>query len=248
VEKYFLNFATNKTLPLFSEVLSERGVLLFIVETDSGDLQRLLSYFILTRYALDYRLSMPKDNLKKTRVLVPAITAALVVMMAGPMLSTSVFAAAPTGGDFRDRGFQFRGQPDVTCDPETGVCTATGEVSGAGTGGEATLSVTVGATVGCLTNEPRGNPGGGQNEPQGQRDVATTETASETFETDAGRGEFSVDTDPVTIEDLIEDSDFECPSANMTPVLVDDEFTFTDISLTLVTDEGKEISATFADQ
>jgi hypothetical protein len=190
---------------------------------------------------------MPEDNIKKTRVLVPAITAALVLMMVTPaMLSTGAFAVGPTGGDFRDRGFKFVGEPDVTCDEDT--CIATGDVSGAGTGGTATLTATASATVGCLTNEPRGNPEGGQNEPQGQRELASATTGSETFDTEQGHGSFSVETDPVTLEALIEESDFECPSANMTPVLVSDEITFSDITLTLTTDEGKEISATFPDQ
>jgi hypothetical protein len=258
VKKYFLNFATSKNCSPFLDVLSERGVLLFIVETDSSDLQRLLSHFILTQYALDYRLSMPQGNIRKTRILVPAITAAhirktrilvpaitaaLVLMMSPAMLSTPVaFAIAPSDTT-RSGGLHFvRGTVDL--DPGDGTLTATGEVAGAGTGaGTATLEADVSATLGCLTNEPRGNPGGGQNEPRGLRDVETTVTATAPFEpTRQGRGEFTVTTEEITIEDF----DFECPSGQQTETLVGD-ISFTNIVLTIEAQTGT-ITATFPDQ
>src|SRR5215207_1457064 len=105
---------------------------------------------------------MPKSNTTKTRVLVPAISAALIVMMAGPMLSTSAFAQ-----DFisatTDRGLKFVSDPVVTVNKEgnTASLSASGEVSGAGTGGTAVLSSTAEVTVGCIV------PGASENEPQG---------------------------------------------------------------------------------
>jgi hypothetical protein len=184
---------------------------------------------------------MPEGNINKIRVIVPAITAALVLMMAPAVLSTVAFAVEPTSTT-RDGGLHFvRGSPDLTAND--GSLTATGEVAGAGTGGEAILTATASVTTGCLTNEPSGNPGGGQNEPQGQREQESTVTGSATFETDNGRGEFTVTTDEVTIDDF----DADCPSANMTPVLVGDDVSFTDITLTIEAQTGT-ITATFPDQ
>jgi hypothetical protein len=185
---------------------------------------------------------MPKVNLKKTRVLVPAITAVLVLMMAGPaMMSTGAFAIDPTRTT-RDGGLHFvRGSPDL--EANDGSLTVTGEVAGAGTGGEAILTATASVTTGCLTNEPSGNPGGGQNEPQGQREQESTVTGSATFETDNGRGTFTVTTDEVTIDDF----DADCPSGNMTPVIVGDDVSFTNIKLTIEAQTGT-ITATFPDQ
>jgi hypothetical protein len=192
---------------------------------------------------------MPKGNtINKKQVLVPAITAAL-VMMAPMVLSTSAFAIAPETTT-KDRGLHFVGSPDLTVNKvtdENGIVTsaslsATGEVAGAGTGGEATLSATAEVTQGCLTNEPPGNPGGGQNAPSGLQTTDTTVTGSDTFTTTNGRGTFDVTTEAITTPT----EDFSCPSAQQTEVLVG--VTFTDITLTITTNEGKTITATFADQ
>jgi hypothetical protein len=51
-----------------------------------------------------------------------------------------------------------------------------------------------------------------------------------------------VTTDPITTPT----EDFSCPSAQQTEVLVG--VTFTGITLTITSDEGKEITATFDDQ
>jgi hypothetical protein len=175
---------------------------------------------------------MPIGNIKKTRVLVPAITAALVLMMAPAMLSTpGAFAVGPTDTT-RDGGLHFVGNPDLERDD--GSLTATGEVAGAGGGGEAILSADVSATLGCV------NRGG--NEPSGLQTVDTTTTGSDTFNTRNGRGTFEVTTDEVTISDF----DFDCPSRNMREVLVGD-ISFTNIVLTIEAQTGT-ITADFPDQ
>src|SRR6266511_3633928 len=169
------------------------------------------------------------------RIGVPTIAA---IMLMAPMLLQRAFAIAPTETT-KDRGMHFVGVPDLTVnkviDPETGLLTSanltvSGEVAGSGTGGTATLSATAEIVVGCETH------GGG--EPPGQQKRDEDVTASEPFTAEAGRGSFTVTTDEVTIP-----SDFECPSANMTPFLV--SVTFTGITLTVTSDEGKSITATF---
>jgi|SRR5215204_3743379 len=182
------------------------------------------------------------ESIKKIGIPTAAIATAL-LLMAPALLSSGAFAIAPETTT-KDRGLHFVGTPDLTVnkviDPDTGLVTsaslsATGEVAGAGTGGEATLSSTAEVTQGCLT--PPGN-----NEPSGLERSTTTVTGSETFTTTNGRGTFDVTTNAITTPT----EDFSCPSANMTPVLV--SVLFTDITLTITTDEGKTITATFADQ
>jgi len=181
------------------------------------------------------------ESIKKIGIPTAAIATAL-LLMAPALLSSGAFAIAPTSTT-KDRGLHFVGQPDLTVNKvvdEFGRVTsaslsATGEVAGAGTGGEATLSATAEVTQGCLT--PPGN-----NEPSGLKRTATTVTGSETFTTTNGRGTFDVTTNAITTPT----QGFTCPSANMTPVLV--SVTFTDITLTITTNEGKSITATFADQ
>jgi hypothetical protein len=179
-------------------------------------------------------------SIKKKGILTATIASAL-LLMAPAMMSTGAFAIDPTSTT-RDGGLHFvRGSPDLTVND--GTLTATGEVAGAGTGGEAILTATASVTTGCLTNEPTGNPGGGQNEPTGQREQESTVTGSATFETDNGRGIFTVTTDEVTIDDF----DADCPSDNMTPVLVGDDVSFSNIVLTIEAQTGT-ITATFPDQ
>ena len=123
---------------------------------------------------------------------------------------------------------------DVTADKTDGAfLTATGEVCGAGRTATAVLSADVSATVGCVTR------GGG--EPMGLEEAATTTTGEVTIRTRAGRGAFTVSTDPITIEDFA----FECPSAQQTEVLVG-PVTFTNITLTITSQTGT-ITATFPD-
>jgi hypothetical protein len=188
------------------------------------------------------------ENLKKIGIPIATIASAI-MLLAPAILSTGAFAIDPTSTT-KDRGLHFVGQPQLTVNKvldENGRVTsaslsASGEVAGAGTGGLATLSATAEVTQGCLTNEPPGNPGGGQNEPSGLQTTDTEVTGSETFETTNGRGTFSVTTDAITSPT----ADFSCPSAQQTEVLVG--VTFTDITLTITTNEGKEITATYADQ
>jgi len=179
---------------------------------------------------------MPKGNLKKTRVLVPAVTAALVVMMTGTMLSTTAFAQELIDAT-TDRGLKFVNDPVVTVnkDGDTASLSASGEVSGAGTGGTATLSSTAEVTVGCIV------PGASENEPQGLQTEDEDVVGEATLDvTRNGRGTFDFTTDTVGIP-----SDFDCPSRNMEETLV--SVLFTDITLTVTTDEGKSITATFTD-
>jgi hypothetical protein len=155
---------------------------------------------------------------------------------------TGAFAVGPTEVT-RDGGLHFVGDPDVTASKtdEGATLTATGEVAGAGQGaGTATLDATVSVTVGCITPS-------GRNEPQGLEEASTTTTATAPFTpTRQGRGEFTVTTEPISIEDLEVDGEpFECPSANMEETIVGD-FTFTGITLTIDAQTGS-IEATFPD-
>jgi|SRR5215212_4229548 len=166
---------------------------------------------------------------------IPTLVIATALMLMAPaMLSTGAFAVGPTSTT-KSQGLHFVGQPNLTVnkDDDSASLTATGEVAGAGTGGSATLATTAEVTVGCIT--PPGN-----NEPSGLQTSTETTTGSETFTTTNGRGTFTVTTDEVTIP-----SDFNCPSANMEETLV--SVLFTDITLTITTNEGKVITATFAD-
>jgi|SRR5215203_4763539 len=178
------------------------------------------------------------ESIKKIGIPTAAIAVALVLM--GPaMLPTGAFAqevVTPTDTT-RSGGLHFVGTPTVTADKTDGAfLTASGEVAGAGTGaGTATLSATVTATVGCITPS-------GSNEPQGLEEASATETAQAPFEpTRQGRAEFTVTTDPVTIEDF----NFNCPSERMTETLVG-PVTFSDIVLTIEAQTGT-ITATFPD-
>lgn len=161
--------------------------------------------------------------------------AALAMMLVGFSASA---AAAQTVGPFtpteitQTGGLHFVGQPTVTATKTTqsAFLTCAGEVAGAGTSATATCSATAVVTRGCV------NKGG--NEPRGLQQSFQTTTGSLTFQTRSGRGTFSVNTTPVTA------APFECPSANMTPVLV--SVTFTDITLTVTSQTGTT-DATFAD-
>jgi hypothetical protein len=105
--------------------------------------------------------------------------------------------------------------------------TATGEVAGAGTGGTATLTADVTATVGCI------NPGSKDQQPKGLQEAAATVTGSEEFTTKQGRGTFTVTTEPITIESF----DFTCPG-KMEETLVGD-VTFSNIVLTITAQTGE---------
>jgi hypothetical protein len=154
----------------------------------------------------------------KSMFVAPAIT----VLTLGALVATSA----------AQQGLHFVGTPTVTATKTStsAFLTATGEVAGAGRTATATLSATAEVTRGCITR------GGG--EPGGLERTAEVTTGSQTFNTRQGRGTFSVSTNPVTV------AGFECPSRNMTPVLV--SVTFTDIVLTVTSQTGT-ISQSFAD-
>jgi hypothetical protein len=75
----------------------------------------------------------------------------------------------------------------------------------------------------------------------GLEEAATGTTGEVTIRTRAGRGAFTVSTEPITIQDFA----FECPSAQQTEVIVG-SVTFTDITLTITSQTGT-ITATFPD-
>jgi hypothetical protein len=152
------------------------------------------------------------NGIRETRVLVPAITAALVLMA-----PTLVYA---------QQGLHFVGTPTVTATKtdDSAFLTATGEVAGAGRTATATLSATAVTTVGCITPS-------GSNEPRGLQTQETQVTGSETFNTRQGRGTFDVDTNAVGIP-----SSFNCPSANMEETLV--SVVFEDVTLTVTSQTG----------
>ena len=153
-------------------------------------------------------------------------------LAAVPALAVPPTSVTETGGLHVCQGSVL----DVTATKTDGAfLTATGEVCGAGPTATATLTSDVTATVGCVTPS-------GSNEPKGLQEVSATTTASEEFPTRAGRATFGVSTEPITIEDF---PDFQCPSPNMTEVLVGN-VTFTNITLTITSQTG-EIVATFAD-
>src|SRR5215204_2015960 len=173
----------------------------------------------------------PNGGIMRRIGIVAVLATLLMAFWASAALAVPPTTVTQTGGLHVCQGTVL----DVTANKTDGAfLTATGEVCGAGTSATATLSATVEATVGCITPS-------GSNEPRGQREVSTTTTGEVTFETRAGRGTFSVSTDPVTIEDF----DFECPSPNMTETLVG-PVTFTDITLTITSQTGT-ITATFPD-
>jgi hypothetical protein len=186
----------------FLDVLTEIGVLLFIVEKDECNLQRLLSYFILTQHVLRYRLSMPKDNAKsKKQLIVPAITAALVLTLA----PTMAFAQNP----------HFIGQPDCEVDND-GNLDCSGRLAGLGNveGVDANLVADVTATFAC------DNPGPGVHIPPGQpTDAQEVEGDTETLPVRNGQARFSLSIDaPEPSEG------FECPNERWTVVLEDVEY------------------------
>lgn len=187
---------------------------------------------------------MPEPKIK--RVAVPAILAVLVAMTSTTMMSGAYAQTCETATDTdRDGGLHFVSDPELCVDKsdDSVTLTATGEVAGAGQGaGTASLDATVSATLGCLTNEPPGNPGGGQNEPSGLRDVDSEATGTAPFTpTRQGRAEFEVSTNEITIDDF----DFECPSAQQTEVIVG-SITVSEITLTIEAQTGT-ITATFDD-
>jgi hypothetical protein len=124
------------------------------------------------------------------------------------------------------RGLHFVGAPTVTATQDleagTATLTATGEVAGAGTGGEAILSGNAIVQTGCI------NPGSKDQQPRGLQRQTQTVLASEPFTTDQGRGTFTV-SDTVSIERT-------CPG-QQEPVLLG--VTFTNVVLTIDAQTGE---------
>ena len=162
-----------------------------------------------------------------------AVLSLLVTAFAAvPALAVAPTSVVETGGLHVCQGSVLDVSADTTA---TGgkFLTTTGEVCGAGRTATVELTADASATVGCVTR------GGG--EPSGLERVRTAVAASEEVPTRAGRAEFDVSTEPLSIEDF----DFECPSAQQTEVIVG-PITFTDITLTITSQTGT-ITATFPD-
>src|SRR5829696_8932125 len=163
--------------------------------------------------------------------IVAVLATLLMAVSASAALAVAPTSVTQTGGLHVCEGTVL----DVTALKTDGaLLEATGEVCGAGRTATAVLSADVEATVGCITPPL-------SNEPQGLQEVSTGTTGEVTIRTRAGRGAFTVQTEPITIEDF----DFECPSPNMVEVLVG-PVTFTNITLTITSQTGT-ITATFAD-
>jgi hypothetical protein len=153
---------------------------------------------------------MLKDSVKKTRMLVPAITAALVVM-AAPMLLPAALAAP-----------NIRSQ---NCEVDDGNLECRINVSGLGGATTATATLTGDAdiTTGCL------NRGG--NEPSGLERETQDVLETSTVNVQGGRATFTFATD------FDADELRDCPSErNMTPVIVCG--TFTNLELEVVPNSG----------
>jgi hypothetical protein len=178
------------------------------------------------------------EAIKKIGIPTAAIAVAL-VLIAPVMLSTGAFAQTftvdPVSPPTRSGGLHFTEDPVLTVTKtDTGATlTATGEVAGAGQGaGTATIEADVTATLGCVTR------GGG--EPSGLEEAGATVTATAPFTpTREGRGEFTVSTEPLTIEDFTTDEGqpFECPSRQQTEVIVGN-IEFSNVILTIEAQTG----------
>lgn len=157
--------------------------------------------------------------MKKTRVLVPAITAAL-VLMATPMLLQGALAA-PT----------LKSEECTTTADDNLRCRF--NVSGLGGAETATATLTGDATIttGCV------NRGG--NEPSGLEGETVDVLETSTVNVQGGRATFTFETD----FDAAELRD--CPSRNMTPVIVCAEFT--NLELEVVPSSGPSRTFNIAD-
>jgi hypothetical protein len=144
-----------------------------------------------------------------------------------------IIAAVAAVPALAQQGLHFVGEPTATATADlaagTATLTSTGEVAGAGTGGEAILTSTAVVSTGCI------NPGSMDQQPRGLRRTTETVTASEPFTTNHGRGTFDVSAD-VSL-------DRTCPG-QQEPVLLG--VTFTDVTLTIDAQTG-EISEDFGD-
>jgi len=163
--------------------------------------------------------------------IIAVLSLIVAALAAVPALAVPPTEVTQTGGLHVCQGSALDVSPSKT--DAGAILTATGEVCGAGRTATAVLEANVEATVGCVTR------GGG--EPRGLEEAATGTTGEVTIRTRSGRGAFTVETEPVTIEDF----DFECPSAQQREVIVG-PVNFTDITLTITSQTG-QIVATFPD-
>jgi hypothetical protein len=167
-----------------------------------GRFKIYLSYPLLVIKPIILRPSMPIGNIvSKKQVLAPGIAAALIMM--APALLPEAFAAPTLHG----------GGCDATDSRTSATLECNLDVSGLGgaTTATATLSGDATITTGCL------NRGG--NEPSGLERTNEDVVASDTVNVKGGRATFDL-SQTFTAEDIR-----DCPSRNMTPVVVCAEFT-----------------------
>jgi hypothetical protein len=167
---------------------------------------------------------MPNGNtINKKQVVAPAITAALVLMMAPAILSTA-YAQNP----------HFVGRADCSVDND-GNLDCSGKIAGLGNVAEvdAFLQADVTATFAC------DNPGPGVHIPPGQPTDSHSVTGdTETLAVRNGQSSFSLSIDaPEPSEG------FECPNPNWRIVLQD--VTYTNVAV-VVDGEELEIPGTFS--
>src|SRR5918993_2971675 len=167
-----------------------------------------------------------------------AVLSLLVTALAAvPALAVAPTSVTSTGGLHVCQDSTLNVDKVLTFD-ETGTIlqsarlVGTGEVCGAGQGGDATLTSTAVVTTGCI------NPGSKDQQPRGLQRTTTTSsgTAALTI-TRPGRGEFTVNTTEVGLAGRT------CPG-QQTPVLVG--VNFTDITL-MITSQTGTITALFPD-
>jgi hypothetical protein len=127
-------------------------------------------------------------------------------------------------------GLKFIGTPTFTINPDNSV-TATGEVSGAGTGGEATLTAFADVIRTCTNN-------GGHNPPGQIRETVTVAGQVIFDTTNSGRGTFTVSTEAVTTASVA-----QCPPGMAsTNVIVN--FTSAELVVTALNNPNKVATAT----
>ena len=163
------------------------------------------------------------SSITQVRVAAAAAVVVVALLLAAPMF-TAAFAQTVTTTS--QAGLKFIGTPEFTI--EDNVITATGEVSGAGTGGEATLTATADVIRTCT------NRGG--NDPPGQERQTVSVAGQVQFDTSkSGRGTFTVSAE---VGDVFPD----CPD-NMDKT-IDVEFISAELVVTALNNPNKVATAT----
>jgi hypothetical protein len=154
-----------------------------------------------------------QESTKKVGLSTATIGAAIMLVFA-PTLFPAAHAAPTLHGGLNCR---IVDENDLRC---------TADVSGLGgaTTAEGTLTATVVVTTGCITPS-------GSNEPKGLERTRTTVTETQEVNVESGRATFDITLDVPSAEDLR-----DCPSANMTPVIVC--ATFSNVQLTVEPNSG----------